>query len=128
MKLNSQDVEMRNAALSELAEAEDWDESAVPALAACASDDPSCCVRLRACDVLAQEAMRGSRPAAVAIASRLQDHERLVREAALDTLSCLAACGPTHSVKAAAETLTRVDKGLRWRSRELSTARATLRL
>merc|ERR1712150_310535 len=107
-------------------ETEVWDTSVVSAVVACASEDSSICVRLQACSLLAEEALRGSGQAAAAVVSRLLDPLPRVRTAALEDLKCLVACGPVCSVKAATDTLRHLDSGCRWRSSELSAARAML--
>lgn len=125
-QLRSHDAETRQVALSALEEAEEWNASVVSAVTDLVADDPSASIRRRACELLAQEALRGSSLAAVALVSGLQDRLPCVREAALDGLTCLAAYSTARSADAAAASLQRLDCGQRYRGDELGLALAAM--
>lgn len=121
-KLRAPVAEVRQDALSTLDQTDEWSACMTSVVVRVMTLDDSGPVRRRACEVLAPEAIRGSREAIAAMILGLEDRLPCVREASLEALTCLATCGSHSSIETAADALRCLDVGARFRNEQLSFA------
>jgi len=121
-QMSDTDVNTRKAALLTIADMEEWSDVVATLVCTAVLEDPSASVRCQAVEVLASEALRGSRKAIATIVSALQDRMPCVRHTAVEALTGLSLSGSSISCDAASVALHQLDVGCRYRSAEFSIA------